>query len=211
VRALDKSRGDVTFRLGSIEPMEFPRPLVDVVERSGRFAPHFHLPLQHGSNRMLGAMRRPYSVERYRRLVDGIRGRLPHAAIGADIIAGFPGESDVDARTNEDAVAALPFSHLHVFPYSDRPGTEAAGMRPKVAPAEIQARAARLRGIGARLSARFARAQVGSIRPGLTLEDGTTVLTDNFLKVAIPPGLGRNVRVRVRIDGAAPRLAGHIV
>jgi hypothetical protein len=68
-----------------------------------------------------------------------------------------------------------------------------------------------MRNIGAQLSSRFVRSQVGTVRPGLTLDDGTTVLTDNFLKVAIPPGLARNVRVRVRIDSASPALAGHVV
>ncbi|MBP1607001.1 MAG: hypothetical protein H6Q08_2375, partial [Acidobacteria bacterium] len=74
-----------------------------------------------------------------------------------------------------------------------------------------KARAARMRNIGAQLSSRFVRSQVGTVRPGLTLDDGTTVLTDNFLKVSIPPGLARNVRVRVRIDSAAPALAGQVV
>jgi threonylcarbamoyladenosine tRNA methylthiotransferase MtaB len=135
---------------------------------------------------------------------------MPHASIGTDLIVGFPGESDADAQESERAVAGLPFSYLHVFPYSDRPGTEAAGMGPKVPAAVIKARAARLREIGAELSAGFAATQVGTIRPGLTLEDGTTVLTDNFLKVRIGPGLARNERVLVRIDACSPDLVGHL-
>jgi threonylcarbamoyladenosine tRNA methylthiotransferase MtaB len=210
LRALEREPGDVSFRISSLEPMDCPRDVVTLVAQSGRFAPHFHLPLQHGSNRMLGAMRRPYSAGFCRNLVEDIRVRLPHAAIGADVMAGFPGESEADAEESEGVVAGLPLSYLHVFPYSDRPGTAATAMTPKVAPALAQARTARMREIGARLSARFARSQVGSTRPGLTLDDGTTVLTDNFLKVAIPPGVARNTRVRVRIETDSPVLSGRL-
>ena len=211
LRALDGARGDVSFRISSLEPMDCSPGIVTLVARSGRFAPHFHLPLQHGSERVLASMRRPYSAAFYRDLVGGIRARLPHASIGTDVIVGFPGESETDAQTSESAVAGLPLSYVHVFPYSERPGTAAEGITPEVAPATTKARAARMRNIGAQLSSRFVRSQVGTVRPGLTLDDGTTVLTDNFLKVAIPPGLARNVRVRVRIDSAAPALAGQVV
>jgi len=211
LRALDGARGDVSFRISSLEPMDCSPGIVTLVARSGRFAPHFHLPLQHGSERVLASMRRPYSAAFYRDLVGGIRARLPHASIGTDVIVGFPGESETDAQTSESAVAGLPLSYVHVFPYSERPGTAAEGITPEVAPATTKARAARMRNIGAQLSSRFVRSQVGTVRPGLTLDDGTTVLTDNFLKVSIPPGLARNVRVRVRIDSAAPALAGQVV
>jgi len=211
LRALDGTRGDVSFRISSLEPMDCSPGIVTLVARSGRFAPHFHLPLQHGSERVLASMRRPYSAAFYRDLVGGIRARLPHASIGTDVIVGFPGESETDAQTSESAVAGLPLSYVHVFPYSERPGTAAEGITPEVAPATTKARAARMRNIGAQLSSRFVRSQVGTVRPGLTLDDGTTVLTDNFLKVSIPPGLARNVRVRVRIDSAAPALAGQVV
>jgi threonylcarbamoyladenosine tRNA methylthiotransferase MtaB len=211
LRALDGARGDVSFRMSALEPMDCSPEIVDLVARSGRFAPHFHLPLQHGSDRVLGSMRRPYSVGFYRALVGDIRARLPHASIGTDVIVGFPGESQEDAEVCEGTVAALPISYLHVFPYSDRSGTEAAGMTPKVHPAKIKARAARMRDIGARLSSRFVRSQVGTIRPGLTLDDGATVLTDNFLKVTVPPGLARNRRVRVRIEADSPALAGRVI
>jgi threonylcarbamoyladenosine tRNA methylthiotransferase MtaB len=208
LRALAGAPGDITFRTSSLEPMDCPREIVDLVARSGRFAPHFHLPLQHGSDRMLAAMRRPYSAAFYASLAEHIRARVPHASIGADVIVGFPGESDEDAWTSEDLVGSLPLSYLHVFPYSDRPGAAATAMIPKVAPADVKARALRMRGIGAGLAARFSTSQVGSTRPGLTIDDGTTVLTDNFLKIAIPPGLPRNTRVRVRIDTGSPSLAG---
>jgi threonylcarbamoyladenosine tRNA methylthiotransferase MtaB len=211
LRMLDRTPGDTTFRISSLEPMDCSPGLVDLVARSGRYAPHFHLPLQHGSDHVLAAMRRPYSAAFYGALVSEIRARLPQASIGADVIVGFPGESEADASENEGTVARLPLSYLHVFPYSDRPGTTASAMTPKVAPDTIKARAARMRGIGDRHAARFIASHVGAARPGLTIDDGTTVLTDNFLKVAIPPGLARNARVRVRIDTASPKLAGQVV
>jgi len=211
VRALDGAPGDVTFRISSLEPMDCSRDLVDLVAASGRFAPHFHLPLQHASDRMLELMRRPHPFARYRDLIEYIRARLPHAAIGTDLIAGFPGESESEAEASADATSRLPLSYLHVFPYSDRPGTEATAMTPKVASADGKRRAGRLRKIGAELATRFVQSQVGTLRPGLTLDDGTTVLTDNFLKVSIPPGLERNVRVRVRIDSDEPLLVGQLV
>jgi threonylcarbamoyladenosine tRNA methylthiotransferase MtaB len=209
--SLDAAPGDVTFRISSLEPMDCSPEVVDLVAQSGRFAPHLHLPLQHGSDRVLAAMRRPYPVERYRDLLGHIRARLRHASIGADVIVGFPGETEADAETSAETVAALPLSYLHVFPYSDRPGAAAEAMTPKVAPAVIKRRAARMRDIGARLSSGFVRSQAGTIRPGLTIDDGTTVLTDNFLKVTIPAGLPRNTRVRIRIDTATSVLAGTVV
>jgi threonylcarbamoyladenosine tRNA methylthiotransferase MtaB len=210
-RALDGVRGDVTFRLSSLEPMDCPAALVDLVASSGRFAPHFHLPLQHGSDRVLGLMRRPYTAAYFEALVSRIAERIPHVSIGSDVMAGFPGETDDDVRTMAELLEQMPLSYLHVFPYSDRPGTEAARMEPKVGGTEIRARAARLRIIGTRYAQRFAARQVGSVRPGLTIDDGTVVLTDNYLKVRIPPGLARNVRVRVRIDGSEPHLRGEVI
>jgi threonylcarbamoyladenosine tRNA methylthiotransferase MtaB len=211
LRALDRAPGDVTFRIGSLEPMDCTSEIVGLVAGSGRFAPHFHLPLQHGSDRVLGAMRRPYSVAFYRDLVADIRARLPHASIGADVMVGFPGEVEADARESERAVAEMPLSYLHVFPYSDRPGTAASSMTQKVDPAAIKSRASRLRAIGVRHAARFVSSQVGTVRPGLTIDDGTTVLTDNFLKVAVSPGLVRNYRVNVSIDADSPQLVGSVV
>ena len=181
--------------------MDCTPEVVDLVAGSrGRFAPHFHLPLQHASDRMLGLMCRPYSLAYYRSLVDAIVERLPHASIGTDMIVGFPGETDDDFHANLEYLPTSPLSHVHVFPYSDRPGTSAAQMSGKVAGSTIRERAARLRAIGSDLARRFRDSQVGSVRPGLTIEDGTLVVTDNYLKVRIPEGVGRNRRVAVRLD-----------
>ena len=199
LRALDAIEGDVTFRVSSLEPMDCTSEILALAAGSGRFLPHFHLPLQHAADRMLASMRRPYTLDEYRRLVDGIASRLPHASIGADMIAGFPGETDEDFAANLAYLPGSPLTHLHVFPYSDRPGTEASAMRDKVHGSVIRERGAQLRHIGAQLAARFRAAQVGTVRPGLTLEDGTLVVTDNYLKVRIAAGTPRNTRVTVRM------------
>ncbi len=192
---------DVTFRISSLEPMDCTPAIVDLVaESAGRFAPHFHLPLQHASDRMLALMQRPYSLDDYRRLVDCIADRLPHASIGSDVIVGFPGESADDFEKNVEYLPRSPLSHLHVFPYSDRPDTVASGLSGKVDGAVVRARGARLRAIGAGLARSFRERQRGTLRPGLTLEDGTLVVTDNYLKVRIPPGKTRNARVWVTIE-----------
>ena len=203
--ALDALRLALTFRVSSLEPMDCTADILDIVAASGgRFAPHFHLPLQHASDRMLRLMRRPYTLDYYRRLVDGIVARLPHASIGSDVIVGFPGETDADFACSAEYLAGSPLSHLHVFPYSDRPGTAASAFGGKVPGATVRERGLRLRAIGQELSRRFRSAQAGTIRPGLSIDDGTTVVTDNFLKVRIPPGVGRNQRVRVKLlEGAA--------
>jgi threonylcarbamoyladenosine tRNA methylthiotransferase MtaB len=212
LRALSRVEADLTFRISSLEPMDCTPGIVDLVGASGgRFAPHFHLPLQHASDRVLSRMRRPYTLGEYRRLVASILERLPHASIGSDVIVGFPGETDDEFRENVRYLPESGLSHLHVFPYSDRPGTAAARMADKVPGALVRARALEVRRIGAELSSRFRASQVGSIRAGLTLEDGTLVVTDNYLKVRIAPGRRRNERVGVRIDAAAPVLTGSVL
>jgi threonylcarbamoyladenosine tRNA methylthiotransferase MtaB len=198
--ALERLGLDVTFRISSLEPMDCTPAIVGLVAGSGgRFAPHFHLPLQHASDRLLALMRRPYTLARYRDLVDGIIERVPHASIGSDIIVGFPGETDGDFAANLRYLPSSPLTHLHVFPYSDRPGTEATALPGKAAGPVVRDRGAQLRAIGAALARRFREQQIGTVRPGLTLEDGTLVVTDNYLKVRIAPGLKRNERVAVRI------------
>lgn len=207
--ALDRHPSDVTFRISSLEPMDCPPDLVDLIVGSGRFAPHFHLPLQHASDTMLRRMRRPYSLDLYRRVVDRIRDRLPHAAIGSDLIAGFPGERVEDADRTLDYLSGSPLTYLHVFPYSPRAGTEASRLSDRVPGPLVRDRARALRAVGTELSRQFRESQVGIVRPGLTLEGGTVVVTDNYLKVPIAPGRAGNERVRVRISSADP-LAGEL-
>jgi threonylcarbamoyladenosine tRNA methylthiotransferase MtaB len=179
--------------------MDCTPQIVDLVATSDCFAPHFHLPVQHASDRMLTAMRRPYTIEQYATLVDRIRTRIPHASIGSDIIVGFPGETDADFEQLCEYLERSPLTHLHVFPYSDRPGTVASAMRDKVPGALVRERGRRIREIGQRLTTRFRESQLGTTHRALTLEDGSVAVTGNYLKVRIPPGQARNEWVDVRI------------
>jgi threonylcarbamoyladenosine tRNA methylthiotransferase MtaB len=179
--------------------MDCTTEIVDLVATSDRFAPHFHLPLQHASDRVLATMRRPYTIAYYASLVDRIRARVPHASIGSDVIVGFPGETDEDFEELASYLERSPLTHVHVFPYSDRPGTAASSMKGKVPGAVVRDRGRRVREIGRRLTERFHDSQVGTIHPALTLEDGSLAVTGNYLKLRIPPGRGRNVWVTVRV------------
>jgi threonylcarbamoyladenosine tRNA methylthiotransferase MtaB len=207
----DNAPADVRFRVSSLEPMDCSDELVALVAGSDHFAPHFHLPLQHASDRMLVAMRRPYTIAYYRRLVDRIRERVPHASIGSDVIVGFPGETAADCAALEQYLATSPLTHVHVFPYSDRPGTDATAMRDKVHGSIVRERATRLREISRRLTEAFHRGQDGSVRPALTIDDGAMAVTDNYLKVNIGPGRSRNEWVQVQLRLESQQFHGEIV
>jgi threonylcarbamoyladenosine tRNA methylthiotransferase MtaB len=194
-----ESGSRVRFRISSLEPMDCSPEVIDLVASRDGLAPHFHLPLQHASDRMLAAMRRPYTLAYYADLVDSIRARIPAASIGSDVIVGFPGETDEDFDELCAYLERSPLTHLHVFPYSDRPGTGASAMSGKVHGAVVRERAARVRASGHRLTVKFRESQRGTIHRALTLEDGSLAVTGNYLKVSIPPGRMRNEWVRVRI------------
>jgi len=203
--------GELRFRISSLEPMDCTSEIVDLVSESNCFAPHFHLPLQHASTRMLRAMRRPYDLAYYEPLVDRIRTRIPNASIGSDIIVGFPGETDDDFRELTTYLETSPLTHLHVFPYSDRPGTVASRLGDRPDGAAVKARGMRLRQIGATLTRRFLESQAGTVHRGLTLEDGSLAVTGNYLKVRIPPGLARNEWVQLRVAAIDPDLRGELL
>ena len=201
IRVLSEWPDEVLFRISSLEPMDCGAEIVEMVASSPRLAPHVHLPLQHGSDDILRAMRRPYAVAYYRRLVDRIHDAMPHASIGTDIIAGFPGE---DARHFEEMrglLEVLPLSYLHVFPYSDRPGTEAEKVRRKVDGRDIRERARQVRDIGARKATAFRARHVGSPRRALVVDDGWSAVTDNFLKIRLDERHERNTWVNAVVDG----------
>jgi threonylcarbamoyladenosine tRNA methylthiotransferase MtaB len=179
--------------------MDCSREIVDLVASSTSFAPHFHLPLQHASDQVLSAMGRPYTLSYYSGLVEYVRRRLPAASIGSDVIVGFPGETDRDFDALASYLETSPLTHVHVFPYSDRPGTRASAMTGAVPGPVVRARAGAIREISRRLNERFHQSQLGSVRPGLTLEDGTLVVTDNYMKLRVAPGRARNEWIRVRV------------
>jgi threonylcarbamoyladenosine tRNA methylthiotransferase MtaB len=199
-RVLADWDADVLYRISSLEPMDCTPELIDMVATSPRLAPHFHLPLQHGADEILQAMRRPYASAAYVALVEGIRARLPDASIGSDIIVGFPGEGAAHFEKTEAVLRDLPLTHLHVFPYSDRPGTEASAMQGKVDGATIRERGRRVRAIGQEMASRFRRSQRGTVRRALTVDDGWSAVTDNYLKQKLEAGYPRNTWIHAKVD-----------
>lgn len=192
------STAALLVRLGSLEPMDVPPSLVPLV-RSGRLAPALHLPLQHASDAVLASMRRPYTLDQYRALVDGLRAALPHASLGADVIVGFPGETADDFERLRAYLSESPLTQLHVFPYSERPGTEAARLPDRVPGEVVRERGRAVRMVGETLRRRFLQSQIGAHRPALTIEDGSVVVTDNGLRLRIGPGFRRNERLLVEV------------
>ena len=178
-----------SLRLSSIEPVDVTQDFIELVASEPRIAPHFHMPLQSGSDKILRAMHRWYRAAHYARRVEMIREALPHAAIGADVIAGFPGETTEDHLATLNFLSALPLSSLHVFSFSPRPGTEAASLPDVVPERVIRARARALRAIGQKKSQEFRASQVGRRIRVLTLDrqrnGRTSAISGNYLKVRI--------------------------
>jgi threonylcarbamoyladenosine tRNA methylthiotransferase MtaB len=204
VRVLSDWPDDVVFRVSSLEPMDCTPAIIDVAAHSLRIAPHFHLPLQHGSDVVLRAMKRPYTSGDFQRVVERVHARLPSAAIGTDVIVGFPGESAEQFAATASLLESLPIAYAHVFPYSDRPSTAAAALEPKVDGNVIRDRARVLREVGAAKSREFRRNQVGRLMRALTVDDGASVVTGNYLKVRISNPQPRNSWVALRIANADP-------
>ncbi|MGB9337466.1 MAG: tRNA (N(6)-L-threonylcarbamoyladenosine(37)-C(2))-methylthiotransferase MtaB [Candidatus Acidiferrales bacterium] len=188
-RILDETALD-RLRLSSIEPMDVTEDLLRFIAVEPRIAQHLHMPLQSASDRILHAMHRWYRAEHYERRIDLIREFLPDAAIGADVIVGFPDETKGDFAATRAFIERLPFAYLHVFSFSPRPGTAAANLSHPVAPAEIRDRARQLRALSAEKAAEFRATQSGRPHRALTLNrqgaDWTESLTGNYLKVKIP-------------------------
>jgi threonylcarbamoyladenosine tRNA methylthiotransferase MtaB len=197
------------LRISSIEPLDVTQDLIDLFASSGRIAPHFHMPLQSASDRVLAAMHRWYRAEHYARRVELIRERLPNAAIGADVLTGFPGESEEDHAATLRFIEDRPFTYLHVFSYSSRPGTKAAGLANHVPGYVIKRRARELRSLADHKSAAFRQSQIGCALRVLTLHRGandhpahTPALSENYLSVMIPELLPHNHWLTVRATHA---------
>lgn len=204
MRTLAAWRDDVLFRISSLEPMDCTDEIVMLVSESDRLAPHFHLPLQHASDAMLRAMKRPYTFSYYSALLDRIRSAVPDASIGSDLIVGFPGETAEDFTKMQTALERLPLTYAHVFPYSDRPGTAAAALRQKIDGTQVRARSRQLRAIAAAKATAFTSSQAGYARRALVVDDGWSAVTDNYLKVRLDRQQRRNEWALVRIERGDP-------
>jgi threonylcarbamoyladenosine tRNA methylthiotransferase MtaB len=179
------------LRLSSIEPLEVVPEIIDLVATHPRLARHFHIPLQSGSARILRAMYRPYTPQYYADLVSRIRERVPDAAIGADVMVGFPGETDEDFAATYRLIEESPLTYLHVFPYSSRPGTVAADLPAHVPDHVARFRAKALRTLIAQKNEAFRRTLLGSEIDVLVLEDGSGI-SSNFIRVTVPAGTSVN-------------------
>jgi threonylcarbamoyladenosine tRNA methylthiotransferase MtaB len=204
------------LRLSSLEPMHLTADLIDRIASSDRIAPHFHIPLQSGSDAILAAMHRWYRAEHYARRIELIAERMPDAAVGADVIAGFPGETEADHRSTVELVKRLPFSYLHVFSFSPRPGTEAARLPGAVRPDQIRDRSQELRALAGEKAAAFRRSQSGRVTRALTLQtirDGATdALTGNYLTAQVPGEWRANQWLTVRLrERSTSALEGELV
>ncbi|MCS7162377.1 MAG: tRNA (N(6)-L-threonylcarbamoyladenosine(37)-C(2))-methylthiotransferase MtaB [Bacteroidia bacterium] len=173
------------FRLSSIEPNLLSDEVLDFVAAHPRWAPHFHLPLQSGSDRILRLMRRRYQRALYEGRIQAIRQRFPHAGIGVDVIVGFPSESEEDFRETYRFLEELPVSYLHVFPYSERPGTVAATLPGSVPWPERLARSEALRLLSLQKKRTFAESCLGQVVQVLIEEEGEG-LSENYLRVQVP-------------------------
>ena len=211
VRKIIDETNLLSLRLSSIEPIDVTQDFVQLVASEPRIAPHFHLPLQSGSDRILRAMHRWYRAAHYARRVELIREALPHAAIGADVIVGFPGETDADHAATMHFISGLPLSYLHVFSFSPRPGTEAATLAGAVPAHTIHERARQLRTLAQKKSQEFHASQQGRKTRVLTLDrqgkDWTGAITGNYLNVRVAGSWPRNRWLDVTIPADAASLA----
>jgi len=173
------------LRLSSVEPMDFSDELMELMAASPRIARHVHAPLQSGSDAVLRRMRRWYRARHYAERIRKARSLMPDAAIGADVMVGFPGETEAEFEETRALVEALPFTYLHVFTYSARPGTPAAEMPGQVPVPERKRRNRVLRELAARSNLAFRRSMIGRRLSAVTIEDGALALSSNYLKIEL--------------------------
>jgi threonylcarbamoyladenosine tRNA methylthiotransferase MtaB len=186
---LSEMNGLERIRLSSVEPDRITPELLQLMSQRDTICNHLHLPLQHGSDRVLKQMRRRYLSDRYRAVVEQIFSRMPDAGLGADVMVGFPGETDEDFARMCEFIEELPFSYLHVFTYSKRTGTDAAAMKNQVDPQTHQRRSFVLRQLSKRKRRQFMDSLIGTgqkvlFEPG----DNATYLdgwTDNYARVRV--------------------------
>jgi threonylcarbamoyladenosine tRNA methylthiotransferase MtaB len=214
VRAILSKTSLEKLRISSVEPMDWSDELIQLVAASPRIAKHAHVPLQSGSDAVLRRMHRKYRPWHYREKIEKIHAAMPTAAIGADVMVGFPGETDAEFEETRDFIAGLPFTYLHVFTYSARPGTPAADMDKQVPVHVARGRNQVLRDLATQKRAAFMNAFIGKPVEAITLnamnDDGdgayTEGLTDNYLPIRVQgnhsPNRWMATRVERIVDGS---------
>jgi threonylcarbamoyladenosine tRNA methylthiotransferase MtaB len=219
IRAILAETSLQKLRISSVEPMDWSDELISLVASSSRIAKHAHVPLQSGSDTVLRRMHRKYRPWHYRGKIEKIHAAMPIAAIGADVMVGFPGETDAELEQTRRLIEDLPFTYLHVFTYSARPGTPAASMPNQVPASVARERSRTLRELSAAKHAAFLHSFVGKNLDAITLgktrseTDGesTEALTDNFLKLSLRGMHAPNCWISARIESSShASLAGTI-
>ncbi len=190
IRALNALDLPARFRISSIEPNLLTDEIIDITAQSKRIVPHFHIPLQSGSDIILISMQRRYLRATFEDRVKKVKSILPNACIGADVIVGFPGESEIEFNETYDFIDGLDVSYLHVFTYSERPGTPAASMKPNVPNRIRDERSKKLHELSEKKKARFYKSQEGTIRTVIfereTQTETMTGFTENYVEVGVP-------------------------
>ena len=190
VQALENVESIQRYRISSIEPNLLTNEIIEFVANSDKFMPHFHIPLQSGSNKILGLMRRRYKKELYAERVALIKTLMPHAAIGVDVIVGFPGETDEDFKETFDFLHALDIAYLHVFTYSERDNTHALSLKPVVPKNIRNERNKTLRNLSYMKTQYFTQQYAGQTRKVLFEgEDKNGMIegyTDNYIRITTP-------------------------
>ena len=189
IKELDKIENIDRFRISSIEPDLLSDQIIEFVHNSNKFVPHFHIPLQSGSDQLLKSMRRRYDTKLYSNKIEKIKKLMPNACIGVDVIVGYPGETDEEFNKTMNFLKSLPISYLHVFTYSERANTTAPRMGEVVPMEERRKRSKQLRILSLKLKQKFYQEQIGSQEKVLleTKEDNSIYgFTENYIKVKIP-------------------------
>jgi threonylcarbamoyladenosine tRNA methylthiotransferase MtaB len=167
-------------------------------------AKHVHAPLQSGSDAVLRRMRRKYRSRHYAARLERARALMPECAVGADVMTGFPGETEAEFEESLAFIAGLPFTYLHVFTYSERPGTHAAALADRTPPAVRKERTRILRELGRRKNLSFRRGMIGRTLSVVTIEDGRVGLSGNYVKVALARPREPNRIVEIPVGGLTP-------
>ena len=201
VRKLLKETPVERLRLSSVEPMDFSDELLELIAAEPRVARHVHAPLQSGSDGVLRRMRRKYRGRHYADRVEKARLLMSDAAIGADVMVGFPGESEEEFEESRRFIESMPFTYLHVFTYSERPGTPAAVAAGAVPVPVRKARNRVLRELAADKNLAFRRTMLGRRLSAVTIDDGRTALSGNYLKIELAAPREENRLVEIPIGG----------
>ena len=208
IRAILAETSLKKLRISSVEPMDWSDELLSLVASSPRIAKHAHVPMQSGSDAVLRRMHRKYRPWHYREKIEKIRAAMPDAAIGADVMVGFPGETDAEFEATRTMIEELPFTYLHVFTYSPRPGTPAASMQNQVPVQLARERNRILRELAAEKKLAFMRSFVGRSLDAITLNvtgsdaegEFTEALTDNYLKLRLRGNHETNIWIHSAIQ-----------